>query len=52
MDVVKPDILYVSVGRSHIITRENIRGAPDLVVGILSQATTERDPTIKLDLYV
>ena len=49
-DVVKPDILYVSKQRSHILTRENVRGAPDLVVEILSPATAERDRTVKLDL--
>ena len=50
-DVVQPDILYVSSQRSHILTRENVRGAPDLVVEILSPATAERDRTFKLDLY-
>ena len=50
-DVVKPDILFVSNERSHILTRENVRGAPDLVVEILSPATAERDRTVKLDLY-
>lgn len=51
MDVVKPDILFVSYERSDIVTRENIRGAPDLVVEILSPATAGRDKTLKLDLY-
>ena len=50
-DVVKPDILFVSNERSHILTRANVRGAPDLVVEILSPATAERDRTLKLDLY-
>ncbi len=50
-DVVQPDILFVSNERSHILTRENVRGAPDLVVEILSPATAERDRTVKLDLY-
>jgi len=50
-DVVQPDILFVSRQRSHILTRENIHGAPDLVVEILSPATAERDQTVKLDLY-
>ena len=31
-DVVQPDLLFVSSHRSHILTRENVRGAPDLVV--------------------
>ncbi len=50
-DVVQPDVLFVSSQRSHILTRENVRGAPDLVVEILSPATAERDRTTKLDLY-
>ena len=50
-DVVQPDILFVSNQKSHILTRESVRGAPDLVVEILSPATAERDRTFKLDLY-
>ena len=34
-----------------IITPDNVQGAPDLVVEILSPATAERDRTVKLDLY-
>ena len=50
-DVVQPDILYVSSQRSHILTPESVRGAPDLVVEILSPSTAELDRTTKLDLY-
>ncbi len=50
-DVVQPDVLFVSSQRSQIVTRENVRGAPDLVVEILSPATAERDQTVKLGLY-
>ena len=50
-DVVQPDVLFVSSQRNHILTREYVRGAPDLVVEILSSAIAERDRTIKLDLY-
>ena len=50
-DVVQPDLLFVSNGRESIITPENIQGAPDLVVEILSPATAARDRTLKLDLY-
>ena len=42
-DVVQPDLIFVSRERSHIITKMNIRGAPDLVVEILSPSTAERD---------
>ena len=50
-DVVQPDILFVSRECFSIITEEEIRGAPDLVVEILSPATAERDRTYKKTLY-
>lgn len=50
-DVVQPDLLFISNERAERITQDNIRGAPDLVVEILSPSTAERDRTIKLDLY-
>ncbi len=50
-NVVQPDILFISNERTEIITPDNVRGAPDMVVEILSPATAERDRTIKLDLY-
>jgi len=50
-DVVQPDLLFVSRKRRGIIRREGIRGAPDLVVEILSPATEERDRETKLKLY-
>lgn len=50
-DVVQPDLLFVSNERVNIITDENIQGAPDLVVEILSPSTAERDQTFKRSLY-
>ena len=51
VDVVQPDLLFVSNERGHIITPANIQGAPDLVVEILSPSTAERDRTFKRTLY-
>lgn len=51
VDVVQPDLLFVSKERSHIITAANVRGAPDLVVEIRSPSTADRDWTVKRDLY-
>jgi len=48
---VQPDIIFVSKDRSEILVDEGIRGAPDLVVEILSPSTAERDRTIKRKLY-
>lgn len=50
-EVVQPDILFVSKERSHIITPENIQGAPDLVIEIISPATAERDRSYKRTIY-
>ena len=50
-DVVQPDILFVSNERAHIRTPANIRGAPDLVVEILSPSSASRDWRDKFELY-
>ena len=50
-DVVQPDLLLIAQGRSHIITRENIQGAPDFIVEILSDSTRRRDERLKRTLY-
>lgn len=50
-DVVQPDLLFISNEREYIITEENVQGAPDLVVEILSPSTADRDLAIKRDLY-
>jgi len=50
-DVAQPDILFVSNERSGIITEANIQGAPDLVVEILSPATSQYDRGYKQVLY-
>ena len=50
-DVVQPDLIFVSKARSHIRTGKNIRGAPDLLVEILSPSTSAKDWGYKRDLY-
>lgn len=49
-DVVQPDLVFVSKGNSGII-QDWIRGAPDVVIEVLSPGAAERDRFIKRDLY-
>jgi Uma2 family endonuclease len=51
MDVVQPDLLFISSHRSSIITERCIHGAPDLVVEIVSETTRKTDEVIKRKLY-
>ncbi len=48
---VQPDLVVVARERDHIVDEGWIRGAPDLVVEILSPSTEERDRGVKLRLY-
>ena len=50
-DVVQPDVLFLSRAREHRSTEENVRGAPDLVIEILSPSTADRDLGYKHELY-
>jgi len=50
-DIVQPDIIFVANENRKIITKDNIKGAPDLLVEILSPGTSKRDVGIKKKLY-
>jgi len=50
-DVVEPDLLYVSNERRSILTEQNIQGAPDLAVEILSPGTRKTDEVTKRRAY-
>ena len=49
--VLQPDILFIGKEQADIIAKEGIRGAPALVIEILSEATAKRDRTYKKALY-
>jgi Uma2 family endonuclease len=51
LDVVEPDLLYISRDRASLLTDQHVRGAPDLVVEILSSTTRRTDEITKRKLY-
>ena len=51
VDVVEPDLLFVSSSRQTIITERNVQGPQDLVVEILPNSTRKTDEVIKRKLY-
>jgi len=50
-DVVEPDLLVVTNGQREILTKRNVRGAPALVIEILSPSSSARDKRSKRALY-
>lgn len=50
-NVVQPDILFISKENMDIITEDNIQGAPDIVIEILSPSTGYYDLVAKKDIY-
>ena len=50
-DIVQPDVFVILEPNRGIITRPNIKGAPDLVLEILSPSTRSRDRGLKRELY-
>ena len=50
-DVLVPDLLFISTARMHVLTQANVKGAPDLVVEVLSDGTRRYDETTKRKRY-
>ncbi|NOY76348.1 MAG: Uma2 family endonuclease [Calditrichaeota bacterium] len=51
INIVQPDILFISRDRESIITEDNIQGAPDLIIEVVSPFSAKLDRTIKKKLY-
>ena len=51
LDVVEPDLLYISRERWQVLTDKHVNGAPDLAVEILSPGTRKIDEVKKRQLY-
>ncbi len=49
--VVQPDIVFILKENYEIITEDNIKGAPDLIIEILSPSTTHYDMFEKKEIY-
>jgi Uma2 family endonuclease len=49
--VVWPDILFIGKGRSGLIEEKHLRGAPDVIIEIVSLDTRENDLTMKRKIY-
>jgi Uma2 family endonuclease len=47
----QPDVIFITNENMSIIQDDNINGAPDLVVEILSPSTGKRDKTTKKEIY-
>lgn len=50
-DIVQPDLLFISRERLAIVGEENVQGAPDLVIEILSESSRRLDEVLKLEAY-
>lgn len=51
VNIVQPDVLFISRNRTAIIGETNISGAPDFIVEVLSPGNKERDLKAKRSLY-
>jgi len=50
-DIVEPDLLVILNDQAQILTDKHVRGAPAIVIEILSPGTRGRDETAKRQLY-
>jgi Uma2 family endonuclease len=50
-DLVRPDVTFVAWGRDGVIGVDGVRGAPELIVEVVSPETRERDLGEKQRLY-
>lgn len=50
-DVVEPDLLFVAADQADILTVKHVRGAPAIVVEVLSSGTRRIDEKIKYRLF-
>jgi Uma2 family endonuclease len=52
INVFQPDLYFVRNDRKKVIVKEGVRGAPTLVIEILSPSTSKQDRKEKRDVYI
>ncbi|MTI94345.1 MAG: DNA-binding protein [Firmicutes bacterium] len=52
VNVVQPDLLYVSGSQKSIIEEKRINGAPEIVVEVLSPGSLHKDRVLKMEIYL
>jgi len=50
-NLAQPDVVFISNERQNLVKPEHVKGAPDLVIEVLSPSTEKRDRTVKLKMY-
>ena len=50
-NIAQPDLIFINHARRHIVKPTKVKGAPDLVIEVLSPGTEKRDRTIKRRMY-
>ena len=50
-NVVQPDVLFVADNQRSILTDANVKGAPALVIEVMSPSTSARDHAVKRNIY-
>jgi Uma2 family endonuclease len=51
INIVQPDIIFISKENFEVLTDLNVRGEPDLIIEILSPSTAKMDRIFKKSLY-
>lgn len=51
INTLQPDVMFISAGRTGMVTDKKIDGAPDLVVEVLSEGNSPKDMSFKKYIY-